>query len=68
MGGARLTRSSYVGSGTDEKYRQGAIVRNYADHVNHITDCANTLMARDYKGLGKQSMNAVIMQKPARKE
>lgn len=67
-GGARLTRSSYVGSGTDEKYRQGAIVSNYADHVNHITDCANTLMARDYKGFGKQSMNAVIMQKPAGKE
>jgi hypothetical protein len=57
-----------VGSDTDEKYRQGAIVSNYADHVNHITDCANTLMARDYKGFGKQSMNAVIMQKPARKE
>lgn len=68
MGGARLTRSSHVGSDTDEKYRQGVIVSNYADHVNHITDCANTLMARDYKGFGKQSMNAVIMQKPARKE
>ena len=45
-GGARLTRSPYVGFDTDEKYRQGAIVSNYADHVNHITDCANTLMAR----------------------
>lgn len=67
-GGARLTRSSYVGSGTDEKYRQGAIVRKQAEHVDHLTDCANTLMARDYKGFGNQGMNAVITQKPARKE
>lgn len=67
-GGARRTRSSYVGSGTDEKYRQGAIVSKQAEHVDHLTDCANTLMARDYKGLGNQGMNAVIMQKPTRKE
>ena len=45
MGGARLTRSSYVGSGTDEKYRQGVIVSRQAEHVDHLTDCANTLMA-----------------------
>lgn len=68
MGGARLTRSSHVGSGTNEKYRQGAIVSRHAEHVDHLTDCANTLMARDYKGFGNQGMNAVIMQKPARKE
>ena len=66
--GARLTRSSYVGSGTDEKYRQGAIVSKQAEHVDYLTDCANTLMARDYKGFGNQGMNAVITQKPARKE
>lgn len=47
---------------------QGAIVSKQAEHVDHLTDCANTLMARDYKGFGNQGMNAVIMQKPTRKE
>lgn len=57
-----------MGFSTDEKYRQGIIVSRQAEHVDHLTDCANTLMARDYKGFGNQGMNAVIMQKPARKE
>ena len=47
----------------DEKYRQGAIVSKQAEHVDHLTDCANTLMARDYKGFGNQGMNAIITQK-----
>ena len=51
-----------------KKYRQGVIVSRQAEHIDHLTDCANTLMARDYKGFGNQGMNAVIMQKPARKE
>lgn len=66
--GGLFIRSPHVGSDTDEKYRQGVIVSDYANHVNHITNCANTLMARDYKGFGKQSMNAVIIQKPTRRE
>lgn len=67
MGGL-FTRSSYVGFSTDEKYRQGIIVSRQAEHVDHLTDCANTLMTRDYKGFGNQGMNAVIIQKPTRKE
>ena len=47
----------------DEKYRQGAIVSKQAEYVDHLTDCANTLMARDYKGFGNQGMNAIITQK-----
>ena len=66
--GGLFTRSSYVGFSTDEKYRQGIIVSRQAEHVDHLTDCANTLMARDYKGFGNQGMNAVIIQKPTRKE
>ena len=60
-GGTNPTKSN-------EKYRQGVIVSRQAEHIDHLTDCANTLMARDYKGFGNQGMNAVIMQKPARKE
>ncbi|HAU88456.1 MAG TPA: hypothetical protein DCW90_24180 [Lachnospiraceae bacterium] len=67
MGGTKLTRPSYVGSGADETNRQGVIVSNYADRIDHLTDCANTLMARDYKGFGKQSMNAVITQKSTKR-
>jgi len=65
--GQRLTRPSYVGSGTDEKIRQGAVVTNQAKHIDHFTDYANTLMARDYKGFGNQGMNAVIFSKTTRK-
>ena len=66
--GGLFTRSSYVGFSTDEKYRQGVIVSRQAEHIDHLTDCTNTLMARDYKGFGNQGMNAVIIQKPTRKE
>jgi hypothetical protein len=48
--------------------RQGAIVSRQAKYIDHLTDCANTLMARDYKGFGNQGMNAVITLKPTRKE
>ena len=67
-GGARLTRSSHVGSCEDENTRQGAIISKQAEHIDRLTDCANTLMARDYKGFGNQGMNAVITPKSTRKE
>jgi len=65
--GGLFTRPSHVGSCTNEM-RQGAIVSRQAKYIDHLTDCANTLMARDYKGFGNQGMNAVITLKPTRKE
>ena len=41
---------------------------NQAKHIDHFTDYANTLMARDYKGFGNQGMNAVIFSKTTRKD
>lgn len=38
------------------------IVSNYATHLDKITDVAGCLMARDYKGFGKQQMTAVIVE------
>ena len=47
MGGARRTRSSYVGSGTDEKYRQGAIVSKQAEHVDHLDNLDMVMMVNN---------------------
>lgn len=66
--GARLARSSHVGSCENENTRQGAIISKYAEHIDRLTDCANTLMARDYKEFGNQRMNAIITSKSTRKE
>jgi hypothetical protein len=52
-----------VGFSSDEKFRQGAIVSNQAKNIDHFTEYANTIMARDYKGFGNQGMNAVIIKK-----
>ena len=37
-----------------------ALISNQASKFDRFTDCANTLLSRDYKGFGNQSMNAVI--------
>lgn len=57
-----------MGSDSVKEIRQGAIVTNQAKHIDHFTDYANTLMARDYKGFGNQGMNAVIFSKTTRKD
>lgn len=36
------------------------LVRNQGEEFTKETDCANTLLARDYKGFGNQEMNCVI--------
>lgn len=56
--------------GTSNRKFEGTAVMEYVDHTVLLTKCgecfekqteyANTLLARDYKGFGNQSMNAVI--------
>lgn len=36
-----------------------ALVSKQATELDRMTDCANTLLARDYKGFGNQTMNCV---------
>lgn len=43
--------------------KQGAILSEYGTKLEKFTDCAMTIMARDYKGFGKQSTNGVIDEK-----
>lgn len=38
----------------------GAVVTDYATKLNHFTDIATCLQARDYKGFGRQRMTAII--------
>lgn len=64
--GQRLTRQTPVGSYSDT--RQGAIISKCGKCVDKFTDCANTLLARDYKGFGNQGMNGVISIKQPGKE
>lgn len=40
--------------------KQGAILSGYGTKLEKFTDCATTIMARDYKGFGNQSTNGVI--------
>ena len=43
-----------------EKQRVPVLLKNQGSELEKVTDIANTLMARDYKGFGNQSMNGVI--------
>lgn len=40
----------------------GAVVTDYATNLDRLTDVAGCIMARDYKGFGRQQMNAVIVE------
>lgn len=55
-----------MGSYSDTQ--QGAIISKCGKRVDKFTDCANTLLARDYKGFGNQGMNGVISIKQPGKE
>ena len=47
------------GGGLEPKIITG-LVKNQGEEFTKETDCANTLLARDYKGFGNQEMNCVI--------
>lgn len=36
------------------------MISKQGTHLDKISDYANTILARDYKGFGNQAMNAVI--------
>ena len=46
--------------GLGGRYRQGVIVSQQGTEVEKLTDCACTILARDFKGFGNQGMTAVV--------
>ena len=42
------------------KQMEPVLLKSQGSEFSKFTDIANTLMARDYKGFGNQSMNGVI--------
>lgn len=44
----------------DVKELRTCLLKNCATEMTKLTNIANTLLARDYKGFGNQEMNAVI--------
>ena len=40
--------------------KQPVLLKSQASELDSFTDIANTLMARDYKGFGNETMNGVI--------
>lgn len=59
--GQRLSRSPSVGCREDAI--KPCIISNQCGKFEHETEVANSLLARDYKGFGNQSMNGVIENK-----
>lgn len=56
-GGARKLRPPSMGYG---KNTVTGFASDYCSKMQSFTDAANALLARDYKGFGKQGMNVVI--------
>ena len=54
------------GGGQEPKIIQSAILSNKAERFEKISDVANTILARDYKGFGNQGMTGVIEMFPIR--
>nr|DAN96097.1 MAG TPA: Cytosine specific methyltransferase [Caudoviricetes sp.] len=56
--GCSPTLNTCSGGGDEPKVITG-LVKNQGEQFAKETDCANTLLARDYKGFGNQEMNYV---------
>lgn len=56
-GGSRFNRQTSVGFGCCQ---QGVMLSKCGTKIDSLTDTANTLLARDFKGFGNQAMNGVI--------
>ncbi len=54
------TITTNAGSRMDDNYIKTCLLKNKGTKISRLTNEANTLMARDYKGFGNQEMNAVI--------
>ena len=66
-GYAKCLRANSALCPTDNTILQPCIVSNYGKNIDHTCEIANTLMARDYKGFGNQSMNAVVVREATKK-
>ena len=42
------------------KQMEAVLLKSQGTEFERVTETANTLMARDYKGFGNQSMNGVL--------
>ena len=42
------------------KVQEAVLLKSQGTKIEKFTNIANTIMARDYKGFGNQSMNGVI--------
>ena len=58
VSGCSPTLNTCSGGGHEPKVITG-LVKNQGEQFAKETDCANTLLARDYKGFGNQEMNYV---------
>ena len=55
---SKTTREGWTRADTSDYIT--CLLKNKGSKISKITDEANTLMARDYKGFGNQEMNAVL--------
>lgn len=63
MAGGVADKEAQLSARADSLAGTGVVVSNYATHLERLTDVAGCIMARDYKGFGRQQMNAVIVEK-----
>lgn len=57
---SKTTREGWTRADTSDYIVETCLLKNKGTELTKITDNANTIMARDYKGFGNQDMNAVI--------
>lgn len=59
-GGGSGVNGHPTSMGLSGRFRQGVIVSQQCTKVEKLTECACTIMARDFRGFGNQGMNAVV--------
>lgn len=62
LAGGIADEETQLSAYTDNLTGKGVVVSQYATKLNNVTDVAGCLCARDYKGFGRQIMNAVIVE------
>ena len=61
---SKTTREGWTRADASDYIVETCLLKNKGREITKITNNANTIMARDYKGFENQEMNAVIEQKP----
>ena len=61
---SKTTREGNTRADASDYIVETCLLKNKGTELTRLTNNANTLMARDYKGFGNQEMNAVIENKP----